>query len=128
MRTELAMEAIEGVGQFDDLPWDEPFPGVRRAMFSTQQATVSRYTFEPGAAFPPHSHAQEQITLVQEGDLEMSIAGEITTLRKGGWSVVGPDVEHGITAGPEGTSFLAVIVPRRGAADEYVLATPGGGA
>jgi hypothetical protein len=33
--------------------------------------------------------------------------------------VVGPEVDHGITAGPDGARFLAVVTPRRGAADEY---------
>jgi quercetin dioxygenase-like cupin family protein len=122
------MEAIEGAGQFDDLPWEEPFPGVRRNMFSTRTATVSRYSFEPGAAFPLHSHPQEQVTLIEQGRVEMAIAGETTTLDAGAWSVVGPDVEHGITAGPDGARIVAVIVPRRDAADEYVLAASGSGA
>jgi quercetin dioxygenase-like cupin family protein len=116
------MDVMDGFGNFDDLPWEEPFDGVRRNMFSTREATVSRYSFAPGATFPIHSHAQEQITLIEVGRVEMSIGGEVTTLPAGAWSVVGPDIEHGITAGPEGARIVAVIVPRRGRADEYVLA------
>jgi quercetin dioxygenase-like cupin family protein len=116
------MDVLDGVGQFDDLPWEEPFAGVRRNAFSSREATVSRYSFEPGAAFPVHSHPQEQITLIQEGRVEMSIGGEITTLDAGAWAVTGPDVQHGITAGPEGARIVAMIVPRRQSSDEYVIA------
>lgn len=107
------------VGNFAAATAEEPFPGVRRRSFDAEGATVTQYSFEPGATFPSHRHAQEQITTVVEGTLSMTIEGEASELGPGGWSVVGPEVDHGITAGPEGARFLAVVTPRRGAADEY---------
>lgn len=107
------------VGSFAALAEEEPFAGVRRRSFDADGATVTEYRFEPGATFPGHSHAQEQITMVAEGAVSMTIEGEVSELGPGGWSVVGPGVDHGITAGAEGARFLAVVVPRRGAADEY---------
>lgn len=107
------------VGTFADAPEEEPFPGVLRRRFDADGATVTEYRFEPGATFPVHRHAQEQITMVAEGTLSMTIEGKASELGPGGWSVVGPEIDHGITAGPEGTRFLAVVTPRRGAADEY---------
>jgi quercetin dioxygenase-like cupin family protein len=107
------------VGNFADAPEEEPFPGVRRRHFDAEGATVTEYRFEPGATFPNHRHAQEQITMVVDGTLSMTIEGEASELGPAGWSVVGPEIDHGITAGPEGARFLAVVTPRRGAADEY---------
>jgi quercetin dioxygenase-like cupin family protein len=107
------------VGNFAALPEEEPFPGVRRRRFDADGATVTEYRFEPGATFPNHRHAQEQITMIAEGVVSMTIAGEASEIGPGGWSVVGPDVDHGITAGDEGARFLAVVTPRRGTADEY---------
>lgn len=107
------------VGNFAALPEEEPFPGVRRRRFDADGATVTEYRFEPGATFPNHRHAQEQITMIAEGVVSMTIDGEASEIGPGGWSVVGPDVDHGITAGDEGARFLAVVTPRRGAADEY---------
>jgi quercetin dioxygenase-like cupin family protein len=107
------------VGNFADAPEEEPFPGVRRCRFDADGATVTEYRFEPGATFPNHRHAQEQITMVAEGAVSMTIAGEASELGPGGWSVVGPDIDHGITAGDEGARFLAVVTPRRGGANEY---------
>ncbi|HVX34154.1 MAG TPA: cupin domain-containing protein [Solirubrobacterales bacterium] len=107
------------VGTFAATPEEEPFPGVRRRSFDAEGATVTEYRFEPGATFPRHRHAQEQITMVAAGTVSMTIEGEASEIGPGGYSVVGPQVEHGITAGPEGARFLAVVTPRRGARDEY---------
>ena len=107
------------VGNFADAPEEEPFPGVRRRRFDADGATVTEYRFEPGATFPNHRHAQEQITMVAEGSLAMTIGGEVSELGPGGWSVVEGEVEHGITSGEDGARFTAVVTPRRAAANEY---------
>jgi quercetin dioxygenase-like cupin family protein len=92
---------------------DEPFPGVRRRSFDSDRATVTSYSFEPGARFPLHRHREEQITLVEEGEIEFVVDGGTERLRAGDWTIVGPDVEHGVVAGPDGARFLAIVVPRR---------------
>jgi unsaturated pyranuronate lyase len=108
-------------GSFDNLPVDEPWPGVRRRAFDSQNATVTSYEFEPGARFPIHSHPQEQITLVQRGQVEFTVAGEVKRLAPGEWSVVPGGVEHGLRAGEAGATFLAVIVPRRESRNAYTV-------
>jgi unsaturated pyranuronate lyase len=106
-------------GTLDALPVDEPWAGVRRRAFDGAAATVTHYEFEAGAVFPLHSHPQEQITLVQEGEVEFTVGGEVQRLGPGGWSVVAPDVPHGLRAGASGARFLAIVVPRRAGADAY---------
>lgn len=118
-------EILAGNGRFESLPAEQPFPGVTRQAFTTSRATVSRYDFEPGATFPLHSHPQEQITLVARGSVEMTIAGETETLTPGAWSVAPSGVEHGITAGPEGASFVAILSPPRSRSDEYEISGNG---
>jgi len=113
-------------GSFDALPLDEPWPGVRRSAFDTASATVTRYEFEPGAVFPMHSHPQEQITVLQAGEAEFTVAGEVTVLRPGAWSVVPGGVEHGLKAGRSGARFLAIVVPRRERPDGWALTEPSG--
>lgn len=110
-------------GSFGSLPAEEPFPGIVRHALTTRQATVSRYTFAPRATFPLHSHAQEQITLIEAGSIEMTIAGDRLDLESGGWSVVGPEIEHGITAGADGAIVVAIVSPPRDAPDEYELSS-----
>ena len=107
------------VGSFADVEVDEPWPGVRRRAVDSERATVTEYEFEPGGAFPLHRHPQEQITLVERGTVTFSAAGEQRELKEGDWSVVAPEVEHGITAGAAGARILAIIVPRREGRNAY---------
>jgi quercetin dioxygenase-like cupin family protein len=121
----VAAGAGQAVGSFASLPAEEPFPGVRRQAFTTRQATVTRYTFAPGATFPLHSHPQEQITLIEAGSVEMTIAGEPLEIETGGWSVVEGEIEHGITAGADGATVIAIVSPPRAAVDEYEISSQG---
>lgn len=107
------MEPTEGTGIFDAIDCEEPYPGILRQSFSTERATVSRYTFSPRASFPLHRHPQEQITLVEQGSVEMTIEGKPTTMGAGAFSVVPGNVEHGITAGDSGARIVAVVMPQR---------------
>ena len=108
-------------GSFTELEAEEPFPGVRRFAFDTERATVTRYEFEPGATFPLHRHPQEQITLIEAGDVAFTIDGAVERLGPGGYSVVGAEVEHGITAGAGGARFVAIVIPARAASDAYTV-------
>jgi quercetin dioxygenase-like cupin family protein len=112
---------MSALGRFDALPAEEPYPGLRRRTFDSAGASVNEYSFQPGASFPLHRHPQEQITLVLDGEVEMTIAEGSSRLSAGAWSVIEPDVEHGITAGPQGARILAIVVPRRQAADAYTV-------
>lgn len=108
-------------GSFEGLPADRVYDGVTRRSFSSDRATVTGYTFAAGATFPRHRHAQEQITLIQAGEVEMTIGDGVEHLSAGDWSVIEPEVEHGITAGPGGAAVVAIVVPRREADDAYTV-------
>jgi quercetin dioxygenase-like cupin family protein len=108
-------------GSFEQLPADRAYEGVTRRSFSSARATVTSYTFSPGAQFPLHRHPQEQITLIQDGEVEMTVGDKVDRLSAGEWSVIEPGVEHGITAGPEGAAVVAIVVPPRESADAYTV-------
>ena len=82
---------------------------------------MNEYTFEPGARFPLHRHPQEQITLVLQGNVELTVAGQAVSLEQGSWSVVEGEVEHAIRAGEHGARLVAIIVPRRKGPRSYTL-------
>ena len=115
------MSAPPRQGRFDELPQDEPYLGLRRRAFDSDSATVTRYDFDPGARFPQHVHPQEQVTLITAGRVELNVAGERSTLESGSWSVIPGGVEHGITAGADGASIVAIIVPRRTDSGAYTV-------
>ena len=100
--------------RFDETSYDEPFPGIRRYAAQGVRATLLRYTFEVGAGFPTHHHPEEQITLVERGELEFTLDSESRRVREGDVVVVPPGAPHmanacyGVTA-----SLIAVLSPRR---------------
>jgi quercetin dioxygenase-like cupin family protein len=104
---------VTDLGSFEQLPAESPYAGIERRVLTTAKATVQLYRFAPGATFPIHHHAQEQITLVIEGEIAFSADGERHELGAGAWSVVPGGVAHGVTAGPAGARFVAIIVPPR---------------
>jgi quercetin dioxygenase-like cupin family protein len=106
-------------GGFADLRGEEVYPGVVRRSFSSQHTTVAAYEFAPGATFPLHRHPAEQVTLVQDGEVDFTIAGVEHRMGPGAWSVVAGGVEHGITAGDDGARFIAIVSPRRERPDDY---------
>lgn len=108
-------------GSFEGLTADLVYDGVTRRSFSSDRATVTSYTFAAGATFPRHRHAQEQITLIQTGEVEMTVGDRVENLSAGDWWVIEPEVEHGITAGAGGAAVVAIVVPRREADDAYTV-------
>ena len=56
---------------------------------------LSYVSFGPNAVAPVHSHSEEQIVLVLEGECEFEVAGEIRQLRPGMGIVIPPHVPHG---------------------------------
>jgi quercetin dioxygenase-like cupin family protein len=104
---------VTALGSFEEIGAERPYDGIARRVLTTAKATVQEYRFDPGATFPIHHHPQEQITLVLEGNVSFSADGQTCDLSAGAWAVVPGDVDHGITAGPAGARFLAVLVPPR---------------
>lgn len=100
-------------GSFEQITPETPYKGIDRRVLTTSKATVQEYRFEPGASFPIHQHAQEQITIVIDGEVSFIADGESRKLAAGEWSVVPGDVPHGVTAGDAGARFIAILVPPR---------------
>lgn len=100
-------------GSFEEIAAEIPYAGIDRRVLTTSNATVQEYRFEPGASFPIHNHPQEQITVVIDGDVTFSADGDSRELSAGEWSVVPGDAPHGVTAGPAGARFIAILVPPR---------------
>jgi len=94
---------------------------VTRRSFSTDLATVTVYEFAPGAVFPRHRHSQEQITLVQRGEAIFTVGDDAQLLGAGAWSVVAPDLEHGLEASEAGAQIVAIVIPPRGHRDSYEI-------
>ncbi len=106
------------IGTVDALPTATPYPGITRRELHGDGASLYWYAFEPGASFPLHRHHQEQITLVEEGTITMSVGPDGTReLAAGDWAIAAGGLEHGITGGAEGARIMIVLTPRRAAGE-----------
>lgn len=64
----------------------------------------------PGARpHPPHHHVHEEIFLIREGSVEVTLAGQNTRLGPGGVAYVASNVEHGILNAGDSTASYFVI-------------------
>src|SRR5450432_830906 len=87
-------------------------PGWHGRFFDSGAMTFGHYTFEKGADIHAHSHEQEEVWHVLEGELEITIGGETTFAGPGFVGVVPPNVKHAVVARTNGKATV-VDSPRR---------------
>jgi quercetin dioxygenase-like cupin family protein len=98
------------------LSWEgrEPlslFPHVSLQASGGDQVLLCQVRYEPGASVPRHSHERtEQVMLMLDGELEMTVGSETRTLRAGDSVVVNRGVEHELHS-EGGCSFIEALAP-----------------
>ena len=100
---------------WDAVPATAPYPGVEARRFDGAAMTVVEYRFAPGAAgYPLHSHPEEQLVQVIEGQIDFTVAGATTRLGPGQSAHVAGGIEHGARPAEGGAArFLNIVAPRR---------------
>ena len=67
--------------------------------------------YEPGFGVGAHSHAYtEQVMVVTEGELTLTVAGETRTLGTGDTAVINRGVEHSVRS-EGGCTFIEALAP-----------------
>jgi quercetin dioxygenase-like cupin family protein len=92
----------------------ERLPGWRGRYFDSPSMTFAHYEFDAGASIHEHSHPQEEVYEVIEGELELTISGVTQRLIPGVVGIVPPNALHSVKAISNGK--LIVV--------EYPLRTP----
>jgi quercetin dioxygenase-like cupin family protein len=77
-----------------DLPEIELAPGVRSRPLVGDRLLASFVRYEPKSVAPLHAHAEEQVFIVVEGELEMTLGGEVRLMRAGEAALIPAWVEH----------------------------------
>jgi quercetin dioxygenase-like cupin family protein len=91
----------------------EPFAGiVMRGVFG-DGASLSVVQLAPDALIPLHSHPHEQLGIVVEGTLILTVDGVEHRVGPDEAYVVAGGVEHGGRGGPDGCRVIDVFVPAR---------------
>jgi quercetin dioxygenase-like cupin family protein len=101
------------------LPGFAPIPGVYMSVMAGSKVMANWVRLDAGAEVPTHAHHHEQIGLVLEGSIHMTIAGETRLLVPGQAYTIPGHVPHSAVGGPEGCLALDIFSPIR---DEYVAA------
>ena len=89
-------------------------PGVVHHVVSSERIMLVVAEIEPNTSLPPHTHAvEEQMGMVLEGELEMTVGGETRKLKKGDAYIAPPNVEHGGRTGEKPAIYIDIFSPPR---------------
>jgi len=86
--------------------------GLRRQMLNGEKLTLARMQFEAGAKVPRHHHANEQVTIVVEGLLLLTLDDREIELGEGEMMLIPANVPHS-TEALEETISTEIFAPRR---------------
>ncbi|MDP9259062.1 MAG: cupin domain-containing protein [Actinomycetota bacterium] len=96
---------------WNDVPATEFHAGVHLRAIGGEQVCLCQATYEPGKQVPLHSHEHtEQVMVILDGEVTMTIAGETKTLKEGDVVVVNRGIEHSLYSEP-GVTFLEALAP-----------------
>ncbi len=85
--------------------------GVRLHAIGGEQVLLCRVSYEPGKQVPWHAHEHtEQVMLVLEGEVEMTIEEETRTLKEGDVVVVNRGLHHKLYS-KGGVTFMEALAP-----------------
>ncbi len=82
----------------NSLPPIERLPGWRGRYFDSPSMTFAHYEFDADASIHEHSHSQEEVWQVIEGELEITIGGVTQRVGAGSAGIVPPDTLHKVRA------------------------------
>jgi quercetin dioxygenase-like cupin family protein len=86
--------------------------GVKRRVFTTGKIMVVQYLYEPGAVFPEHHHPQDQIVIVEKGEIEFQVGDRTHRLVPGSLLSIPGNVPHGArVTGNENVESLNIFHP-----------------
>lgn len=111
-----------GKGRFvhvDSIEAVEMLPGLNFQPVMGESALVNVVSFEPHTEAPLHSHVEEQIVIVVDGEFDFTIDGVTRTMRQGDIAVIPPWVPHGARTGEQPCKEMDVFTPPRATLVEH---------
>lgn len=99
-------------------------PGLVFRPVVGSQLMASFVRYNPNTAAPVHTHEEEQITVVIEGELQFDLAGDLRIMGPGMAVVVPPGVPHGARTHDTSCFEIDIFHPPRRALLELAQASP----
>ena len=95
------------------VPVIERLPGWHGQYFHTEHMTFAHYRFRRGASIHEHSHPEEEVYEVIEGELEITIEGVAQIARTGLVAIVPGNARHSVKALTDGKAIIVDYPARR---------------
>jgi quercetin dioxygenase-like cupin family protein len=96
-----------------DVPLERIAEGVDRQMVVGERLMICRLTLQPHVDTPVHSHAHEQMTIVERGRVRFTIDGQTRLVAAGDVLRFPPHVAHGATMLDEEVVLIDIFTPIR---------------
>lgn len=77
-----------------ELPAKEIAPGFSARFIHTPNQTIAYVHIKAGSILPEHEHPHEQVTHVLEGQLQLTINGEVSVIEPGVVAVIPGNIRH----------------------------------
>lgn len=97
----------------NELDVKEPRPGWKGRFFNSDNMTFAHYTVAADAWIHEHSHPNEEVWTVIEGELEITLDGETRVGGPGYVAVVPPNIPHSLKALSASKAIVADYPLRR---------------
>ncbi len=81
-----------------ELADSEPVAGYTLRFVHGETMSVAFWEIEPGAVMPSHAHPNEQVSIMIEGEFELTVDGDARTMRVGDAVVIPSGAAHSGTA------------------------------
>jgi quercetin dioxygenase-like cupin family protein len=91
----------------------ERLPGWKGRYFDSETMTFGHYVFDAGSSIHEHSHANEEVWNVIEGQLEVTIDGKAQVAGPGFVAIVPPNTLHSVRAISDGRAIVVDYPLRR---------------
>ncbi len=78
----------------NELNYITPMDGLKAKIVHSESQSVAFWEIEKGAVLPSHSHPHEQISMVSEGKLELTIGTQTEIMSAGMVAIIPSNVEH----------------------------------
>ena len=95
------------------LPQLEPKQGWRGRFFHSDHMTFAYYEIDAGATLHAHSHPNEEVWHIIEGELDLALGNETRSLRAGSEAVIPAGTTHAVVAVKKRCRAIVVDHPVR---------------
>ncbi len=97
----------------------EMVPGLHFRPVLGDDLIINVVSYEPNSVAPMHSHAEEQIVIVTEGEFEFTLDGVTRTMKAGDVAVIPSWVPHGARTLDNTCTEIDVFTPPRATLIDY---------